>query len=224
MIRPVFRKSLLICYICALAYICVFIASFLEVYLVSYYYQTLERENGYPQCYLSSQMYSIENLDYDSFNDRLCEFIRANPSLTKDYKDTITNRKYMECFPESKRVSVCLYLEESHCFLDFLAFQSKDGMNVSLMGKALSWSKYDETYQFLMPAYRSELSLSENLTLCDTFEKNVLSHIGTYKKDKVQGFLVWYYNFCLSSPIIFISLFVLSFCFCCGIRFFKIAI
>ena len=192
--------------ICTLTYTCFFIGSYVELLVV---------EAIYPRSYLDGQIYSMQYLNYKSLYKKLEELIRQNPALIKGYKDTITDEKYLESSSEYKCISGSLYIEEDNRIFYFTVFDTKHGLKVSLNSQRSSWDPREGTILLFTPPPLSfqrggMLSFKECLNMCDSFERNILSHIGSYKKDKIQGVLVWYYWLFLNNIPTFLPIFFIS--------------
>lgn len=185
------KRFLSIVYISTLVY---------AMLLVLFFAATIIIERTYPRSYFDGQIYSMNGLISASFYANLEELIRQNPTLIKGYKDTITNEKYLQGLPEDGRISCSLYIAEDNCIFHFTAFDTKHGFIVSLEAQGTSWNPRDGTWRSFMPPALSlrrggMLSFKEYLSMCDSFERNILSHIGAYEKDQRQGILVWCYRF-----------------------------
>ncbi len=176
-------------YIILRAFICIYMFYFLSsVCAWSYHYWDGDRKRW------NGQWYYMDSLDMASFKQKY-ECLCSNDSVSKYYISPYhgEKRNVRFVFSERKTCMDCeFYSEREHALMEFVVWDMRP-LEILLWGIKLSiQSPNEEDFRFGINLGGSRTRDYKYMTL---FENEILSHIGTFKRDDRQGMICWYANF-----------------------------
>ena len=171
------------------AFICVYVFYFLSS-VSAWFYQCWDGDRKR----WKGQWYYMDSLDMTSFKQKY-ESLCSNDSVSKYYISPYHGEKknVRFVFDERKTCMDCeFYSEREHALMEFVVWETRP-LEIFFWGIKLSTqSPNKEDFRFGINTGGSRTRDYKYMTL---FENEILSHIGTFKRDERRGMVCWYANF-----------------------------